>query len=469
VRVVLQSLLVTSVVAAPVVTAAQESTRPYRGLFGGGVGRWDQSLVANASVGTGYDTSAVLDLGDLGLGAKTPAAEAGGASYGLFSGSLSYALSRRRLAVTSGLAVSSRYYPQFTRDRFASSYSATAGLGLNLSRRLDTTRPTHLSIDETVTYQPYTLFTLFPQLAGIAGGAQPTSIALADAGLGQVPIVDQDFTAQHVDYYSYTTAVSLNRALSRRWSGSFGYSYHYSDLPSNTADFWSQSATARASTSFTRYMGLHIGYGVVQGQYWDYDTDGVPHSSKSVFSHNIDVGLDYSRSLSLTRRTTLGFSTGAAAVSDRHTTRYSGIGSANLARQIGRTWTASLSYNRSVAFIEILREPVFYDGVSAAIGGLLGRRISVQGSVGTAFGNIGGTQNNSVGGRRNPLDSYYGNAGMNIGLTRNLALGVSYMYYHYTFNTSAFLPIGFPQQLDRHSVRATLNAWVPVIQRARRR
>jgi hypothetical protein len=47
--------------AVPADAQLPRPERPYRGLFGGGTGNWEQSLVANASLGGGWDDNLVAD------------------------------------------------------------------------------------------------------------------------------------------------------------------------------------------------------------------------------------------------------------------------------------------------------------------------------------------------------------------------------------------------------------------------
>jgi hypothetical protein len=77
----------------------------------------------------------------------------------------------------------------------------------------------------------------------------------------------------------------------------------------------------------------------------------------------------------LTRRTKLSFGTGLVSVSDqtstRHTTRHTAIGNAQLTRELGRTWLATLTYDRDVSFVDTFQQPVISDGVSVGLGGLV--------------------------------------------------------------------------------------------------
>jgi len=215
-----------------------------------------------------------------------------------------------------------------------------------------------------------------------------------------------------------------------------------------------QTGSFRFTRSLSRDLSLRLGYGYTEARYL---------ANTNYQSHNLDTGVDYSRDLSLTRRTKLSFSTGAAVVRQNQTTRYEAIGSARLGREIGRTWNADLTYQRNVGFLDSVREPTFYDALSAGIGGLITRKVSFRSSVGTTRGVIGITTQPG-----NGFNAWTGGAGINVALTRNLALGVNYTLYHYNFEENAVLLTGFRPQANRHSVSVTLNAWAPVFQHGKR-
>src|SRR5262245_6335409 len=103
---VLLAALVT-VNAAFAQSPATRPDRPYRGLFASGLGDSEQSLVAQGSVGGGYDSNV---LADAGFGTDPRLAASG--MVGAVSGSLAYSMQRDRLGFGASFGESSRYYPQ---------------------------------------------------------------------------------------------------------------------------------------------------------------------------------------------------------------------------------------------------------------------------------------------------------------------------------------------------------------------
>ena len=103
--------------------------------------------------------------------------------------------------------------------------------------------------------------------------------------------------------------------------------------------------------------------------------------------HDIDVGVDYARPLSLTRRTTLDFGTGSSVVTmptldlgqeaGATETQVRFVGDVGVTHEMGRTWRLRLGYNRGVGFA---------GGVRPA--GICRRRQRVAQRVSSAAGSI---------------------------------------------------------------------------------
>src|SRR6188768_3046939 len=104
---VVSTILLSLMAAAPALAQTQSRPgRPYRGLFASGLGNSEQSLVAQGSVGGGYDSNV---LADAGLNPDPRFGESG--MVGAVSGSLSYSMTRDRIGFGASFGESSRYYP----------------------------------------------------------------------------------------------------------------------------------------------------------------------------------------------------------------------------------------------------------------------------------------------------------------------------------------------------------------------
>ena len=108
--------------AIPASAQSPRPDRPYRGLFASGIDFSDQSLVAQGSVGGGYDSNVLLESG---LATDPRFAQSG--MVGAVSGSLAYSMQRDRLSFGASFGESSRYYPQNS-NTFIHSYRESVGV-----------------------------------------------------------------------------------------------------------------------------------------------------------------------------------------------------------------------------------------------------------------------------------------------------------------------------------------------------
>ena len=289
----------------------------------------------------------------------------------------------------------------------------------------------------SASYAPYGLQNIFP------GGLEPRA--------GDTPVPDLDVAATAQNYLAYDGRLGLSQTLTRRLSLSANYSHRAAD--SFEGEFLSRSAGAGLSYTLGRGLNLRAGYGYGEARY---------ATGRLVPNHTIDAGLGFNRALSLSRRTTVAFSTGTAAHNVDNRTRFTATGSAQLNHEVGRTWNAWVSYGRQVFLYETWDEPVSSDGVTAGIGGLLSRRLQFSSSVNGSLGTVG-LEADAPG-----FDAYHGNASLTFALARFASVGMTYSYYHHRFAEGVALPAGFPRSTDRQSVRATVSVWAPLLQVTRR-
>jgi hypothetical protein len=432
------SLLAGSALLFGALTAsAQESRpeRPYRGLFGGGTDQSQQVLTVNASAGTGFDTNAQLGAAESGLqtGAADPRSGIGN-TYNNYSGGLSYTAALTKLSAGASFSSSARQYPGSDLET-TTSHAASAGLGLAVAKN------TRVNGGLSATYQSTRSFSPFAELG--------------EPGLGQLTAPNLDYGTGRGKYYSLGTTAGVSQQLGRRSSLTASYDRHSSMFDGGSEDLTYQTGAFRFTRGLTRYFSLRLGYGYTDARY--------ESGATTYQNHNLDTGVDYSRDLSLTRRTRLSFTTGATALRQDQTTRYDVIGTARLTRELARSWSSQISYNRSVGFLESVLEPTFSDAVNAGIDGLITRRLSFEANGGLTGGAIGVKR-----GAGNGFSAFTGSARVNTALTRHLALGVGYTFYRYRFDPGATLVTGLPSHINRHSVSVNLNAWAPLFQHGKR-
>jgi hypothetical protein len=432
------SLLAGSALLFGALTAsAQESRpeRPYRGLFGGGTDQFQQVLTVNASAGTGYDTDAQLGAVEGGLQTAAPdPRSAVGNMYSNYSGGLSYTATLTKLSAGASFSSSARQYPGSDLET-TTSHAASAGLSLALGKN------TRVNGGLSATYQAMRSFSPFAELG--------------DPGLGQLMAPNLDYGTGRGEYYSLGTSAGVSQQLGRRSSLTASYDRRGSQFESGSEDLTYQTGSFRFTRGLTRNLALRLGYGYTDARY--------ASGATTYQNHNLDTGIDYSRDLSLTRRTRLSFTSGATALRQDQTTRYDVIGTARLTRELARTWSSQISYNRSVGFLESVLEPTFSDTVNAGIDGLITRRLSFNSGFGLSGGAIGVRRDAG-----NGFNAMTGTAGVNAAITRHLALGVRYTFYRYSFEESAAMVTGLPARMNRHSVSVNVNAWAPLFQRGKR-
>jgi hypothetical protein len=396
--------------------------RPYRGMFASGVDNSGQSLTATSTLSGGYDDNILADATG-----RNALRNGQGGTLGQLSAGLNYTLSASRASVNAGLGTSIRYYPSLGNDYFKT-YNASIGGQVQLFQTPNVT------LYQSVSYRPFTFLSAFP-----------------DAGepVGASSAPEPDFVPIASQYMAYAGGVDLNQQLSRRLS--FNSSYGYGTTDRTETRFLRQTGSAGFQVGMTRDLSLRLGYRYTRA---DYRGRGL------VETHRPDVGLDFRRALSLTRRTSLTFGVGTEASVYNETTRFRATGNATVTHEIGRSWSAVGAYQRGTSFVETLSEPIFGDSGSVTLVGLVTRRIQFQAVASGSTGHSGFST------ARN-YNTYRGSVGLSTALTRFMNIGIDYAYYNYKFDALIELEPGVPRDLDRQSVRAHVTLWAPLLNRSR--
>ena len=435
--------------------------RPFRGLFGAAPsdGSSGTTLSFTGALTGGYDDNIVSDQPNL-----DPRVAVGGVVYNGNAG-LIFSHSTTRTSVGLNLNASKRYFPANT-DLNAASYGAGIGFERHLNRR------TRMTLSQNAAYVPYYQFSLFP--------------GLGPPGLGDTVPSNLDYAVTPQKSWILNSSAELSRELGRRSSirAFYGYGYQNTTSPPVTpvtpsvptgpvvgpivgpivepplapveqpvSDLITHTAGFQFRRSFTRNAGLRLGYSYRAGGY-QYQS-----ASDDVAAHNIDVGIDYARSLSIFRRTTFSFATGSSIVQVGDERFFRVIGDANLNHQITRSWTARLSYNRGVGYVGGFNEPFFTDGLTTAVGGFIGRRLNLNLTGAYVNGDMGV---GAAGG--NGVRTYSANFTAQYAFLQILAADFSAYSYKYDFDDPTIaLPGGLPGQLERTGIRAGISLWLPLL------
>jgi hypothetical protein len=418
-------------------------SRPFRGLFGlGDEGR--KGLDVSGSLFGAYDDNLTATLPGASI---DPRFQRSG-EYAGATGQLSFNWQGERAAFNSWAGSSTSYYPDEA-SHFVTSYTGGAGVTAPLGRR------SSIRVSESVIYTPYFLFGFLPSVPPI------------DELPNQPIEVGTDFTITDQAALRYLTNVNLERSLSREASLSVYYGFGLTNYQDQNAGYRQQRVGALFRRRLTRNAHLRLGYGYRTATYSDIPSLG--GGSTRHESHDVDAGVDYSRALSLSRRTKVSFMTGSsilvrdtptgAAALPGASTRVVLTGSASLVREVGRTWRTGMMAARTTTFSDVLLEPVTSNSVSVFAGGLLSRRqeLTFRGSY--SAGDVG------TSGVQNGFATYLGSAAWRIALTRHLAAFATYLYYHYDFGRGVNLPTGVASKLDRQGVRVGISGWLPLLRR----
>jgi hypothetical protein len=401
--------------------------RPNRGLFGGGVGDTSQSLTMELSLGGAF----VEDLTPGGGPARQD---------GTASANLAYSLGREfgKLSVGASAGSNGYYYPAASDDLIFGHRAA-------LSATLKASSRTVLSAHEWLSYTPQNVTAFYPVGVSTQQGQGPVSD----------PSLDPAFNITRRNYFIIGTTLGLTQQISRRASLLADYSRNETNVSVATGRNVFQLMRGGFSYNLAKGVAFRAGYGselryrVLAGEQFRYR------------GRAIDAGIDFNRALSISRRTTVGFSTGATGVDNTAGRRYFVTGAAHFNYEIGRSWTANMAYRRDVQYVDTITDPLIGDSVTFDVGGLISRRVQIRSMVGSRTGRFG-----TATGSPEFRSSHVG-LNLSYAITRYLALRTDYSYFRYHVGSGAVLPTNIRPRMERQSLRVTLNAWVPLIIRRR--
>jgi len=405
--------------------------RPPRGLFGGRPARTTgQTLELTWSTFSGYDDN---------VRAETPAAADPSflvkGTYGTGGAGLAYAARGERSAFGASLSSNGHYYPDLHE---LNGVEASGNLTFNttLGRR------GQLQGSQNFSYEPF-------YGVNFLNSASPSS----------VPVVAQpqdgrgtDTALKGLQAYDSNGQITLKEGLSVRSALQFAYSYRHTVFGSGDEHFNWQLANVTFSRNMTRYAALRAGYGYGVAQ--DTLGAGVP----TVVNHNIDLGVDYNRPLSFSRRTKIALSSGSTAVVERGSTTYFVIGDAKITREMSRTWNGSFGYHRGIQHLPGFSDVFVSDTAQLQFGGLVGRRVDASMGGGYSIGHVGVQDRGSRG-----YSSLTATGVVRIAISSVLAFTTQYTYYRYAFDDGVEVPLGLPSAFNRQALLFGLSGWVPLV------
>jgi hypothetical protein len=431
-----RALLVAALVAGGAPAArAQAISSSSRPVFGQGsaAATGATTFDVTVDVAEAYDSNLNAELGNI-----TPSVYQVSGAYTLFAPQARFAANGSRVQFAATGGSSARYFNQ-------SDVFVLNGYNLGLGLTAELTRSTTVTISEGVTYAPSYLYGLFQQLATPSvGGVVPSASNYGVDGVQSLATVS---TARLTHHMTPRAAFSL--------SGSYGRTDMVNNfVGSGYSDLLNYSAGGAFTYSLNKGMTVRMGYTYRDGQY----TELV--RSKE---HDIDLGVNYTRPISQTRKLNLNITVGPRVMDQSSDTTglvplqtFGVVADVGVSRQIGRTWTAQGGYHRGLAFIEGLPGPAYTDSVAGSTRGFLSRRVdlSIAGSV--ARGNL--SQINTA----SAFTTYTADARLQRAVGGKFALYAEYLYYFYDFGRGIQLPVGVTPTLTRNTVRFGLSLWLPL-------
>lgn len=410
-----------------------------RGLFGSGP-RADAktTLDVRASIVEGYDSDVPRSLAST----IDPSTLQSGGFSTLLDTSASYGWRKDKTELAANATSVLRHYAELGNTK---SVGHSAGVGFTT----ETLGGTTLFANQSAAFTPAYLYGLFPGIGALEPG---------DAGL-----TAPDYGVSDLESYLYTTTMSLTHGLGRRSSVSATGEYFYTDRLGET-DTWSDISSyglrGRFSRNTTRNTAMSTELRYRSGEY-GYRSGG------TTTEFGLDIGFDYSRPISASRRATLSVRIGVSGADYPGSAlgligfqrQYRTVGEATFNYPLNQTWTATANIRRGLEYASDLPTPVVANGVSASVTGLLTRRVDLSFLAAYASGESILNRDSLF------FDTYTGDMRVRVAVSRTLAVFGEYLYYYYDFQNAGLLLGHIPPGLERNGVRAGLTLWMPALRR----
>jgi hypothetical protein len=419
---------------------AQRAAGPFAGLFGGqqpsgtrpapGAPEVSQTVDLRWSAYEGYDDVAQDQFGNI-----VPESEFQKSGvYSGFSAGLGYQRNSRAINVALNASTSARAYGS-SYNLTAPTYSAGGSIAMPLGRR------TMINTSVGIGYASFYQFT--PFLAILAPEALTFTPGYGSIAAGRTSL-------------GISTSAGLSQTLWRHASigGNLRW-FRREFLDGTESPLDARGYQLKFQQGLTRGLGFHAGYDYQEGR-----LDAAPGEINPTI-RNLDIGLDYSKALSFSRRTTVSFGTGTAIAQNESGSQYHLNAQATLNQQIGRTWNANVSFNRGSQFVEGLRDLVFADSVTASVHGQPMSRLELTGSLATTSGTVG------IKVLAPHFSSYTASGKVAVAVTRLLGVFTQYTYYRYDVPPGSPTALDFRPRLGRQSVMVGLSGWFPIVEDAR--
>ena len=339
---------------------------------------------------------------------------------------LSLALSQRRprLIFTASGSTAVRYYHSLNRI-------GTQRHGAAVSGEWWTSARTSWRFGQSISYSPSYSLSLFGPPPESPDEAPSQDSLDYDLNKNKQIRLGSFAGARHV--FSRTRELTANYSLS--YTNYFGQ-----------PDLGMQDAGFHFSERLGAGLALRLGYGIGSGT-----GTGVSNAKR----HNIDAGLSFDRSFSVSRRTTMSFTSGSTIVSSSGGQQFALTGTFNLRRQLSPRWTATMAYQRGVTAVDGAQDPLIGNTLTGDVSGFIGGRTSI--SVRPAY-----TWGADV---VNPELTFFNVttvARAQTAINRTWAAYLEYVFYAHEFTDIPGLRPELRRDVRRGGLRTGLALWAPV-------
>ena len=201
------------------------------------------------------------------------------------------------------------------------------------------------------------------------------------------------------------------------------------------------------STKLARYGTLQTGY----------TRQEIDHGGARYVIHLVNIGGNYGRPVSASRRAFLTIGGGSAVLESKGQVRMQAIADAGLRYELWRSWSGNARYHRGFMFVDEIISPLMSDGVVAELTGLLSRRLELLGSGSLTHGSVG------LSPTATHYNVYSAHTRVRYALSRTTAVYAEYLLFNYRFAESVRLGAGLPSYFDRQTVRAGVTVMTPIL------
>src|SRR5262249_41212124 len=205
-------------------------------------------------------------------------------------------------------------------------------------------------------------------------------------------------------------------------------------------DMTTQAAGGRFTRRLSRYFALQTGYA-----YRIANSEVAPGELLRV--NDINIGIDFSRPLK-ERGTIFSFRSGSSVVPSNGGQAFRVTGDMSIVKQMGRTWKARASVDRSVRLIEGFTDPVLDNSLTGGIGGNLTQHWGVFAAGTLSTGTVGVTT-----GLAHGYHSWTTPSRMSLMPGRRAVLNAQYLRVGNQFEDGVVLPPQVVAQLRRQGIR----------------